>query len=152
MGCFTRENARVYALPIAILGNAGIYDLQLFQDLNKANPMYRQIVEGAFGLDEARLNAVSPAAVRGIDGIEGGWASGRLAVLSHSPQDELLQFDQTLVMREVLVCWENDNPQSRRVELFHVAGTHDEVWQEGKELARAIAYTLKCLESLVDVM
>ncbi|PLB43940.1 hypothetical protein P170DRAFT_441378 [Aspergillus steynii IBT 23096] len=133
--------------PTAILGMAGIYDLRLLRDTFRDVSAYQEIVEGAFGKDEAVWDAVSPAAVQGPSGVA-GWKAGRLAVLAYSPEDGLVDPTQREAMRQALAPWEkgHSHVKSRRVELLSLTGSHDESWEKGQDLARAIAFTIDKLD------
>lgn len=132
--------------PAAILGMAGIYDLKLLRDTFRDVSAYQEIIEGAFGKDEAVWDAVSPAAVQGPSGVE-GWSAGRLAVLAYSAEDGLVDPTQWEAMRQALAVWEKGQSQnkSRQVELLSITGQHDDAWEKGEELARAIAFTIEKL-------
>ncbi|PYH46194.1 arylformamidase [Aspergillus saccharolyticus JOP 1030-1] len=148
------EGGSVAMGPQAILGMAGIYDLRLLRDDHETITAYQQFIEGAFGSDEALWDEVSPATmVRDPqDGLVGGWTAGRLAVLAHSAEDELVNPRQQEVMGEALKSWVEASAASgtgpRRVELLPINGAHDDPWDKGKELARAIAFTLEKLLEL----
>ncbi|GFF47362.1 kynurenine formamidase [Aspergillus udagawae] len=149
MGAFQDSAAAVVSPPAAILGMAGIYDLRLLRDTHRHISAYQEFIEGAFGSDEAVWDAASPASVKGSEGVEKGWTSGRLAVLSHSPQDGLVDAAQQQAMQAALSRWEDSTPQGsgqRRVEILSVKGDHDDAWMKGDELARAIAHTLAELQ------
>jgi hypothetical protein len=136
--------AAVEPKPAAILGVAGIYDMGLLRDTYRDSPAWQEFVEGAFGPDEAVWDAASPARVEGAESVEGGWASGRLAVLAHSPEDALVDASQGETMRWALVRWEKTQSQGgeKRVVMLPVKGLHDDPWEKGEELARAIATTV----------
>ncbi|KAF7719343.1 Uncharacterized protein PECH_006373 [Penicillium ucsense] len=139
---------RLSAHPAAIIGVAGIYDLRAIVKSHRDIVEYRQFVEGAFGADETLWDAVSPAQMVGSRGVEGGWKTGRLAVLVHSDDDELVEKAQLEAMREVLRAWEAREAQiekqelssgERRARVVPISGGHDDAWKQGQELARAIA-------------
>ena len=138
------------ARPTAILGTAGIYDLRLLRDTYRDMPAWQEFIEGAFGSDEGLWDSVSPARVEGADGVESGWTAGRLAVLAHSPEDGLVDASQGEAMRWALTRWEKNSPEgkTRRVVMLPVKGKHDDPWEKGGELARAIAVTVEELRRL----
>ncbi|RAH81485.1 hypothetical protein BO86DRAFT_339405 [Aspergillus japonicus CBS 114.51] len=146
--------------PQAILGTAGIYDLRGLRDDHVRIAAYQQFIEGAFGGEEALWDAVSPAAVNDEqNGVVGGWTAGRLAVLAHSPEDELVNAHQHEVMMEALGPWVeaasssfqgSSSSRKRKVELLPIKGAHDDCWEKGIELARAIAFTLDKLLELQE--
>jgi acetyl esterase/lipase len=149
MGAFRDSAAAVVSPPAAILGMAGIYDLRLLRDTHRHISAYQELIEGAFSSDEAVWDAVSPACVKGSEGVEGGWTSSRLAVLAHSPEDGLVDAAQQQAMQAALSRWEEGTPQGsgqRRVEMLSLKGDHDNAWMKGDELARAIAHTLAELQ------
>lgn len=128
--------------PTAILGTAGIYDLRLLRDNHRDMAVYQEFVESAFGKDEGVWDAVSPAKVGGVAGVE-GWRGGRVVVLAHSPEDALVDASQGEAMRWALTGWESAQGQGRRVVMLPVKGGHDDVWEKGEELARAISLTVE---------
>lgn len=140
--------------PTAILGVAGIYDCRLLRDHFRDIDAYQQFLEAAFGPDEMVWDAVSPARVRGENGVERCWGEQSpdggehekrrlLAVLAYSEDDELVDPGQAAVMREMLRRWEERGEDKRKVAVLPVKGRHDEIWRKGEELARAIAYTFE---------
>ncbi|KNG82740.1 hypothetical protein ANOM_008641 [Aspergillus nomiae NRRL 13137] len=139
-------NAGISHGPLAVVGLAGIYDLKLLRDTHKEIPAYQEIVEGAFGDDEAAWDAVSPAVVKGADGVEGGWTAGRWAILAYLSKDSLVDFPQQEAMDATLRAgWcdvqSEENPRS--VALLPLEGEHDECWEKGEGLAEAIAFAIE---------
>ncbi|CAL5870882.1 uncharacterized protein PFLUO_LOCUS5123 [Penicillium psychrofluorescens] len=149
---------RLTTHPTAIVGVAGIYDMRKLRDTHREISAYREFIEGAFGTDEKLWDAVSPAQVVGSRGVEGGWKVGRLAVLAHSRDDELVDEAQLDSMRESLRGWEETEAQvlvddelaskHRRVCGLPLSGAHDEIWSNGKELARAIIFAFRELQDM----
>ncbi|KAJ5587755.1 uncharacterized protein N7459_003520 [Penicillium hispanicum] len=148
---------RLRAHPTAIVGVAGIYDIRRLVDTHRDISAYRQFIEGAFGADELLWDTVSPAQMIGSRGVEGGWKSGRLVVLAHSKDDELVDKDQLESMREALKRWEGQEAQipvqelttrNRRVRVLPISGAHDEAWLNGDELARAIKLAFVELQNI----
>jgi acetyl esterase/lipase len=145
------------AQPIAIVGVAGIYDLRRLRDSHRDISAYREFLEGAFGTDELLWDGVSPAQMVGSRGVEGGWKSGRLAVLAHSKDDELVDESQMEVMKEALRHWEQKEAQipvqelshrDRRLRLLSISGAHDEAWEQGDQLARAVKFAFEQLQEM----
>lgn len=145
------------AQPTAIVGVAGIYDLRRLRDMHSDISAYAEFIEGAFGTDELLWDGVSPAQMAGSRGVEGGWKSGRLAVLAHSKEDELVDESQMIAMEESLKRWERAAAQipvqelsdrNRRVRVLPISGAHDEAWQRGDQLAYAIIYALEQLREM----
>lgn len=136
--------------PTAVLGTAGIYDLRLLRDTYRDMPAWQEFIEGAFGSDEALWDSVSPARVEGANAVESGWTAGRLAVLAHSPEDGLVDASQGEAMRWALTRWEKNAAEGkhRRVVMLPLKGGHDDAWEKGEELARAIAVTVEELRKM----
>lgn len=143
-------SASVNPKPAAILGTAGIYDLRLLRDTYRDMPAWQEFIEGAFGSDESLWDAASPARVEGPNGVEGGWSAGRLAVLAHSPEDALVDATQGEAMRWNLSQWEKNQVQGkeRRVVMLPLKGLHDDPWEKGDQLARAISVTMEELQKM----
>ncbi|KAE8325091.1 Alpha/Beta hydrolase protein [Aspergillus sergii] len=132
--------------PVAVAGLAGIYDLKKFRDTHKEIPAYQEIVEGAFGDDEAAWDAVSPAVVKGADGIEGGWTHGSFAILAHSSDDSLVDDTQDEAMDAALIdgWWKLQSEDKLRcVTRMPLEGEHDECWEQGDGLAEVIGYAIE---------
>ncbi|KXG45608.1 uncharacterized protein PGRI_033750 [Penicillium griseofulvum] len=145
------------AQPTAIVGVAGIYDLRRLRDTHSDISAYQEFIEGAFGADEMLWDGVSPAQMAGSRGVECGWKSGRLAVLAYSQDDELVDASQTEVMKEALGNWEKTEAQipkqdlshgDRRVRVLSISGAHDEAWENGEQLARAVTYAFEQLQEM----
>lgn len=148
---------KLSAQPVAIVGVAGIYDLRRLQDTHRDISAYREFIEGAFGNDVMLWDAVSPAQMGGSRGVEGGWKTGRLVVLAHSKDDELIDGGQVEGMREALRGWESRQAQiplrelssrERRVQMLTLEGLHDELWEQGEEVARAVKYAFIELQKM----
>ena len=127
-------------LPYAVVGLAGIYDVKLLVKDNE-DPGYRQIVENAFGKNEAVWGLASPA-----DWAYGAlWPEGRVAVLMHSDGDELVNWSQTNAMAELL---EKEGTEKRRNVVLKGSGAHDDAWLDGGDLARAFLQALSMLQEV----
>lgn len=152
-----REQATLTAQPTAIVGVAGIYDLRRLRDTHVDISAYQEFIEGAFGADETLWDGVSPARVAGSRGVEGGWKSGRLAVLAWSKDDGLVDGSQVEVMKEALGNWEKteaqipaqeDSTPDRRLRVLSISGIHDEAWENGDQLARAVTFAFEQLQEM----
>lgn len=140
--------------PEALILNAGIYNLPLF--LRNHSPpacpdniaeIYQTIVHGAFGDDPKVWQDVSPVA--GKYGKE-SWRNGKLIVLMHSYEDELVERQQRDVMCVALdregwsIVMEDGDDEAdvavggRVLEVRDVKGKHDFVWRDGEQCARLI--------------
>lgn len=145
------------AQPTAIVGVAGIYDLRRLLETHRNISAYSDFIEGAFGADALLWDAVSPAQMVGSRGVEGGWKTGRLAVLAHSTDDELVDKGQLEAMRESLTGWEETKAQvpkqelthkNRRVRVLSIGGAHDDAWTDGRELARSVKFAFEELHDM----
>ncbi|GAD96621.1 conserved hypothetical protein [Paecilomyces variotii No. 5] len=132
--------------PKAVVGVEGIYDMRLLRDNHRQYDAYREFLTGAFGPDEKLWDAASPA--RASSGFQRSWTEGRLAVLAHSIDDELVDFAQVDAMHDALKGWEGENEKRRVVALRDLHGLHDEIWSKGEELARVITVAVEELTTL----
>lgn len=148
---------RLRAKPTAIVGVAGIYDLRRLVDTHRTISAYREFVEGAFGVDDMLWDAVSPAQMIGSRGVEGGWKTGRLVVLAHSPDDELVDMGQREEMRDAMKGWEQTEAQvspeelthkDRRMRTLDISGAHDDAWINGDGIARSVEFAFKQLQEM----
>ncbi|KAJ5863099.1 hypothetical protein N7455_007167 [Penicillium solitum] len=152
-----REQATLTAQPTAIVGVASIYDLRRLRDIHVDISAYQEFIEGAFGADETLWDGVSPARVAGSRGVEAGWKSGRLAVLAYSKDDGLVDGSQVEAMKEALGNWEKieaqipaqqDSNPDRRLRVLSISGIHDEAWENGDQLARAVTFAFEQLQEM----
>ncbi|KAK0272621.1 hypothetical protein LTR91_017882 [Friedmanniomyces endolithicus] len=132
--------------PMTVVGVEGLYDLPALVKHHSGEPEYRDFVSNAFGSDERVWAAVSPTSGE----YEESWPDGRLVVLAHSREDELVEWEQVDLMQRALKAqgW-GGRRDERRLELIELKGKHDQVWEEGTELARAIEATLGLVEAMV---
>lgn len=93
----------------------------------------------------------------GSRGVESGWKSGRLAVLAHSKDDELVDGSQVEAMKEALSNWkkaeahipvQEDLNRDRRLRVLSISGAHDEAWENGEQLARAVTFAFEQLQEM----
>lgn len=120
--------------PLAIIGSEGIYDIPALVAEYSSIPAYRDFVANAFGPDEATWKGASPSQAD----FDESWPDGRMVVLMHSVDDELVSLKQPERMLVMLKeqGWEEDEGSQRRVKLVKAQGLkHDEVWQDGEVLA-----------------
>lgn len=145
------------AHPTAIVGVAGIYDLRRLRDSHRDISAYLEFIEGAFGSNELLWDGVSPAQMVGSRGVEGGWKTGRLAVLAHSKDDELVDDSQMEAMKEALSHWGKTEAQipvqelshrDRRLRVLSISGAHDEAWEKGDQLAHAVKFAFEQLQDM----
>jgi kynurenine formamidase len=141
--------------PESLILSAGIYNLPLFLRNHvppscpeEVSRIYNDIVRGAFGPDSAAYHAVSPVA--GKYGVE-TWRNGKLIVLAHSYEDELVERAQRDVMCVALdrqgwsIVMEDGDEEAavgtggRVLEVRDIKGMHDFVWEDGEQGAKLIA-------------
>jgi kynurenine formamidase len=155
------DNSKSCSGPDALVLSAGIYNFPLFLRNHlpptcpeEVSRIYNDIISGAFGSDSAVYQRVSPVA--GKYGEE-NWPEGRLIVLAHSYEDELVERAQRDVMCVALdrEGWsivmedgdeEADVGSGRRVlEVRDIKGAHDFVWEDGEQSAKLIAEVVQRL-------
>jgi hypothetical protein len=124
---------------------AGIYDVPAFLK-NHSVPgcpeniaaIYRRIVEGAFGLEAREYEKVSPVGM----GKKDLW--GRLVALGYSVEDGLVESQQREAMlgkylQEGWTRSEDTGEGAKVVEVKNITMGHDEVWEDGGQVASLIA-------------
>ena len=135
-----------FKMPCAIVGVEGIYDqFQLKESYKKSEfaAIYREFLEGAFGEDETEWYKASPSNAD----FTHSWPNGRLIVLAWSKDDELVDERQLFIMRRSLQEQKNEK---RTDMIVHVSGNHDEIWQNGTQLANVVKFALRRLEGLAS--
>lgn len=141
--------------PEALVLLCGIYNIPLL--LRNHDPpacpenisrIYYEFVAGAFGEDRDEYRGVSPVA--GKYGTQ-QWKNGKLMVLAHSYEDELIERQQRDVMCVALdregwsiVMEEGDEEAevgegSRVLEVRDLKGGHDWIWEDGEQVAKLLA-------------
>jgi hypothetical protein len=141
--------------PEGLVLLCGIYNIPLL--LRNHDPpacpeniskIYYEFIAGAFGGDKEAYRDVSPVA--GKYGRE-TWRNGKLVVLAHSYQDELIERQQRDVMCVALdregwgiVMEEGDGEAevgegSRVLEVRDLKGGHDWIWEDGEQVALLLA-------------
>lgn len=155
IGLSADEKASVGGGPEGLVLLCGIYNIPLL--LRNHDPpacpeniskIYHEFVAGAFGEDEGVYRAVSPVA--GKFGKQ-QWEDGKLVVLAHSYEDELIERQQRDVMCVALdregwgiVVEEGDGEaevgeRSRVLEVRDLKGGHDWIWEDGEQVAKLLA-------------
>ncbi|THY82628.1 alpha/beta-hydrolase [Aureobasidium pullulans] len=123
-------------LPKAIIGIEGIYDIPGLLARN-THPVYREIIVGAFTEHPDAWSTVSPVA-HDYPGFNGK------VLLIHSDKDELVEMQQMDSMAERFVTLGFIKPSSasdeNTIEQRIIHCSHDEVWEKGTELAKAIRW------------
>lgn len=157
--------------PRAILGVHGIYDIPLLLETFRDIPDYRDSVTGAFGDEKRVWEHVSPARGDWLNK-PGAWGAegDSLLVIAHSPVDDVVDWPQAESMaQKVQSVWcrpvvssEYHAPSVKDCQastgtspdrqgnfaLVKLASAHNEVWETGWELARAIAIVVRGLNRL----
>ena len=149
--------------PAAVLGLEGIYDIPALIEYHKSRPFYSiydEFTHSAFGEQRQRRGgdgeeidvwkAASPTQGR----YEETWTNGRLVVLAHSHEDELVEWEQVELMKAALEERRRKKGSSGKDEpklsLLELKGRHDEVWSDGREVARAVEETLMKLVAIYE--
>lgn len=138
-------DATTFPKPKAVAGVCGIYDLGLLRDDFKHIKIYEDFIKGAFGSDERLWDGVSPAKVKGTDGVAVGWENGQVAVLASSTGDSLINQPQTDAMLQILKQWQGLAQGRDVVEMYDLKEEHDDIWGKGEELARVVVTTVQKL-------
>lgn len=126
--------------PTAVVGLEGLYDLPAYVMSHVKEPVVQDFIENAFGPEKEIWKAASPA----YADFEDSWQDGQLVVLGHSNGDELVEWEQCALMEKALKAqtWK-ENSNERQLKVLELSGKHDEVWQDGKEAARAIGAAIE---------
>lgn len=148
------EDTRVPG-PEALLLLEGIYNFPLLLR-NHMPPVcpehiariYEEFIAGAFGEDRSVYQGVSPVAGK-YDGRQ--WPEGKLMVVCHSYEDELVERAQRDVLCVALdregwsiVMEEGDEEDEVRAEgrrvlnVRDLKGGHDWIWEDGEQIAKLI--------------
>ncbi|KAF2770988.1 alpha/beta-hydrolase [Teratosphaeria nubilosa] len=132
--------------PIAVLGVEGLYDFPALVKYHAKEPFYQDFITRTFGSDAKAWKAASPTSGQ----YKESWPDGKLAVLAHSRGDELVEWEQVDLMHKALKGQGFDEAGGERsLKLVEVSGRHDQLWQEGTELARAIRETLQVVKGML---
>ncbi len=153
------------APPIAILGVEGIYDfpalIKSIKNDKDKEKWYHEPMKGAFSDNEEVWLDVSPAQYS-KEAYDREWtltsaSTPRLAIVAHSPHDELVPWSQVEAVQNVFAQGEDgvgskidsevaDTEIDFRV--IELKGKHDAVWEKGQEMAKAIAEVLRALKEI----
>jgi hypothetical protein len=125
-------------LPAAIIGVSGIYDLLTLDNRHQGN--YAGFITSAFGGNKEVWEAASPAAYTGS--FKTSWPTSKLAILAWSHQDTLIDEPEIDAMAGKLI--------TDRVNVFitkDLTGEHDDVWQQGSQLAQLVWQSIAQLQA-----
>ena len=132
---FELHNAML-PVPAVVLGIAGIYDIEAFVENHSEMPAYREIIESAFGKDRSVWERASPYKNRLPD--HAVWEGARAIIITHSDQDEMVEEAQSSSFYISLT-----DKFKARVHFLKASGNHDEIWQNGKILARLVTQSIE---------
>ncbi|KAI1814691.1 alpha/beta-hydrolase [Poronia punctata] len=137
-------------LPAAIVSLEGLYDFPGINERFKG--AYAPFFEAAFG-GAAEWYAASP--IKYHESYARKWPEGNLIILAYSRSDTLLDGDEVDNMAERLVevdrfaeirVGSDEGPSDKRLNRLVVhrdlRGDHDEIWQDGEEVARMVSVAL----------
>lgn len=135
---------------------AGIYHVPSFVENHTAPKcpeniarIYRQIVDGAFGEDRDVCEEASPTRLCS----SGLW--GRYVLLGYSAEDELVEPEQrdAMLNKYLEEGWkqgfegtENEDAGKKVVEVRDLTMGHDEVWEDGSQIAQLIVQVVRRLD------
>lgn len=140
------ESTPKIQLPCAIVGVEGIYDLVGLRNAYGASEygaLYQAFLGGAFGTNEAAWESASPA----VGDYSKSWPNGKLTVLAWSEEDEWVDRRQIITMSG---CLDEQKTDRRRDVVIELSGNHDEIWEQGEQLAGVIKMALSKLERRED--
>lgn len=127
-------------VPVVALGSEGIYDFETLVKTHESIQDYLNFITAAFGSSEAVWKDASPASSTTKTA---AWQEATLVVISHSPEDELVdQIQADLMEQRIKRYWDEEK---RGVPLYipvPATGKHDDVWKTGDGLALVISQTL----------
>ncbi len=157
-------------VPACVVGLEGLYDLRGLVDRG-GSPAHGggpgtgfaavllEIAEGAFGRDRAAWDRASPGRFDWSTFGGAKSAATALAVLAYSPEDELVDVGEVDTMDAALqrggalkigdeAGGENADGLVQYLVLRDLHGRHDEVHEDGREVARVLAATVQQLDRL----
>jgi len=120
--------------PKAVVGVSGIYD---YPAIHKTNPDYEGMTSN--GMDKKYYEKASPALYPAKQYKTKWDQQKRVIVIAHSRDDGLVGWDQPEEMMEVF------SADDFATELVELKGGHNEIWENGSELVRAIAKATEML-------
>ncbi|KIW83528.1 hypothetical protein Z517_02773 [Fonsecaea pedrosoi CBS 271.37] len=129
--------------PMAVLGVSGIYDYPL---IHESFSDYIGLTRNAIP-NEADDVLASPARYNAKDYVDGWAAAGtkkRVLVIAHSKDDGWVDWKQVEAMQKVFAGSES----AINCTVIELKGQHNDIWEKGTELARAIAQTVDIMRGL----
>lgn len=141
--------------PTAVLGLEGIYDIPELIAYHRSRPyfnIYDDFTHSAFGPRMQERKGTEIDAWRVASPTEGlyasSWGNGRLVVLAHSHGDELVEWEQVDLMETVLKQQEWRGEGGRKMVVVELSGKHDQIVNEGVEVAKAVKATIGMLATV----
>ncbi|KAI1618446.1 Alpha/Beta hydrolase protein [Exophiala viscosa] len=139
LGAITRTETEIppprIVPPAAVLGVSGIYH---FEALHKSFPAYIDITRNAIPNPQDQVMA-SPA-IRPTSEFR-----TKAIILAHSRDDGLVDWQQVELMKRLFERKPHEGGTVKSVRVVEIHGKHNEIWEKGTELARAIE------EALADI-
>lgn len=131
--------------PKAIIGVNGLYDLpRLISEPGEKHkdliPIYEAFTKLAFGGDVKVWHKVSTISV---DDWSRQWTGGMKAVFAQSNVDTMVPYRQTRDMMERLRASKGESLAVSEVE---IVGDHNDIWDEGHQLAKMIENVVEMLQ------
>ncbi|KAK8156159.1 Alpha/Beta hydrolase protein [Phyllosticta citrichinensis] len=135
--------AEEQALPRAVAGISGIYDVPRFAANHGDVPVYAEILAGAFGGDGDSVDDAMRAAWAEASPVRVAAVLARLqrVVLAQSRADGLVEWEQVELMRRAA----EETKGGQTVQVIEIQGQHDECWETGEGVALVVE---KLLEGL----
>ncbi|KAK7413431.1 Kynurenine formamidase [Neonectria punicea] len=126
-------------LPVAIIGISGIFDLVKINA--RHDGQYAGFISAAFGDDEAGWVSASPAQFKAS--FKENWPNRKLTILAWSPEDSLVDEPEIDDMAAKLRLDGVNLKVSK-----DLTGDHDDVWKNGKQVARLVSAALTKLYAM----
>ncbi len=123
--------------PTCILGVAGIYNLKSFIQAHSDMPVYSELVCNAFPERSSWVNAspsLDPSPKLAL------WQGAEALVICYSKEDGAVEDEQATFMMERLLSRQG---LRGKVHYLLAHGEHDEIWQNGHNLAGLITRSLE---------
>ncbi|KAL8754844.1 MAG: hypothetical protein Q9184_004988 [Pyrenodesmia sp. 2 TL-2023] len=139
----------------AVVGVEGVYDFTALRDAHvDYRGIYEEFTTAAFGGEEEEDEAWERGnMVRAVRDGRGREERTEVVVLGQSRGDELVEWGQVEVMGEALrgTGWrrveDGGEGKGKEVMVVELKGGHDEIWEQGRELAKCIALAVeKCVQ------
>jgi kynurenine formamidase len=127
--------------PKGVMGVEGIYSLKDLTISFEKIPFYKEFVVSAFGSDEEVWQRASPSSSTH----PAAWRKAKVIIIAHSEEDELVDKVQADLMLERV--WGTPACKSA-LHYLKANGKHDQIWEEGHELAHLIEEAVILVQEL----